>query len=65
MTESEVVAEIKRQMATFGSLREAAKQWKLSPTYVSLVTQGKMRPGVSILQATGFERVTLYQRIAI
>lgn len=56
MSEGQLVMLIREKVAAIGSLREAARQWKISPTYLCFVMSGKTRPGVSILKAIGYER---------
>jgi hypothetical protein len=56
ISEESVVDVIRREVAKHASLREAARQWKVSPTYLCFVMSGKTRPGVSILKAIGWER---------
>lgn len=55
---------IRKKVAAFPSLREAARSWKISPTYLCFVMQGKTRPGVSVLKAIGWERApATYRRM--
>ncbi len=62
--ESAMVDFIRREVAKFTSLREAARTWKVSPTYLCFVMSGKTRPGISILKAIGWERApATYQRM--
>ena len=56
ISESAMVDVIRKKVSAFPSLREAARNWKVSPTYLCFVMSGKSRPGVSILKAIGWER---------
>lgn len=61
--ESEMVDVIRIEVGKVGSLRAAARLWKISPTYLCFVMSGKTRPGVSVLKAIGWERApTTYRR---
>ena len=54
--ESAMVDVIRAEVAKVGTLREAARRWRISPTYLCFVMSGKTRPGVSVLKAIGWER---------
>ncbi len=56
LSEEELVMRIRVMVDGIGSLRQAARQWKISPTYLCFVMSGKTRPGESILKAIGWER---------
>lgn len=64
ISEPKMVDVIRAHVARFPSLREAARVWKVSPTYLCFVMSGKTRPGVSVLKAIGWERApATYQKI--
>ncbi len=55
---------IRKEVEKFPSLREAARAWKISPTYLCFVMSGKTRPGISVLKAIGWERApATYRKI--
>ena len=43
-----------------GSQTAAAKQWGISQAYLSDVLRGNRKPGQSILEQLGFERIESY-----
>ena len=61
MSESEVVELLRVRVAEVGSLRAFAVRHRISPTYVSMTLNGKMRPGSKILHALSLRRVVDYQ----
>ena len=53
-SEQVVINRLRRRITEAGSLRQCAKQLKLSPAYLSDVMNGHRRPGPSILKPLGF-----------
>ena len=47
---------IAAEVARIGSLRQAAKKWKVSPAYLSDVLNARRNPGPAILRPLGYER---------
>lgn len=62
LSEEAMVMRIRDMVGRFDSLRAAARAWKISPTYLCFVMQGKTRPGESILKAIGWERAPVRYR---
>ncbi len=42
---------------------EAARKWNVSPAYLSDVLNGYRSPGQKLLDAVGFEKVTIYREV--
>lgn len=65
MNEYQMREVIRQEMNAVGSLREAAKKWKLSPAYLSDCLNGRRNPGPAILRALGYVRVVkvTYQKL--
>lgn len=57
MSETEMREKLKRYVRAIGSLREAARRWKVSPAYLSDCLNGRRAPGPSVLKPVGYERV--------
>ncbi len=62
MTEDEVIAELRARIAAAGSLRALAREWGVSPTWVSLVANGKSAIGQSLLTPMGITKRFIYER---
>ena len=56
-SESDFREVVKMRLARIGSLRQAAKEWGLSPSYLSDFLNGRRGPGKAILTAIGYEKV--------
>jgi hypothetical protein len=54
--ELQMRAVVKQAVDGYGSLREAARQWKVSPAYLSDVLNGRRAPGPAVLKPLGYER---------
>lgn len=61
MTEDMVVQHIGNLVESTESLRSLAREWRISPAYLSNVVRGKTRPGAKILDALRMERVVGYR----
>lgn len=61
MKESTVRAMIQRACENFGSQKAFAKHLGVSPAWISDVLRGNRRPGKTILDYLGLERVTTYE----
>ncbi|HMQ34462.1 MAG TPA: hypothetical protein PKD53_27245 [Chloroflexaceae bacterium] len=61
ITDEEVRAELRSAVAEASSLRQWARQHKLSPSYVSDVLSEARRPGEKILAALGLRRQIVYE----
>lgn len=59
MDEAQMREILRAAVAALGSLREAARQWKVSPAYLSDCLNGRRAPGPSVLKPIGYERVVL------
>jgi hypothetical protein len=57
MTEREVTEIIRRNIAMAGSLRELARQWKVSAALISDVMNRRRSPGPKILDHLNLRRV--------
>ncbi len=57
MTEREVVEMIRKNIAMAGSLRELARQWKVSAALISDVVNHRRNPGPKILDHLNLRRV--------
>lgn len=57
MTESEVIALVRRKVDEAGSMREYARQTGVTVSYVSDLLNGRRAPGPKILGPLGIERV--------
>jgi len=60
-TEDEIRLLLRRVVGESLSLREWGRRYAISPAYISRVLKGDTRPGVKILDALGYERVTVYR----
>ena len=57
----EVLAVLRQEVEECGSQQEWARRAGVAQTYVSQVLKGKQRPGPTILDALGIEKVTQYK----
>jgi transcriptional regulator with XRE-family HTH domain len=57
MTESEVISRVRAKVSEAGSMRELARRWGVSISYLSDILNGRRAPGVTILGHLGLERV--------
>lgn len=57
MTESDVISLVRAKVAEVGSMRELARRWGVSMSYVSDLVNGRRAPGAKILEPLGLERV--------
>lgn len=57
MSELEMREAVKSHVATFSSLREAAKAMKISPAYLSDVCNGRRHPGDKVIGPLGYEQI--------
>lgn len=57
MTEAEVAMLVRERIAKAGSLRGLARQWGISPAYLSDLTNGRRGPGSKVLDWLDLERV--------
>lgn len=53
-----LVAEVRRM----GEQQIAAKQWGISPQYLSDVLKSRREPGAKLLKALGYQRIVIYQK---
>jgi transcriptional regulator with XRE-family HTH domain len=58
VTESEIIALIRQQVADAGSLRGLARRLGIAPSYLSDVLTGKAPPGDAVLGPLGYEKIT-------
>lgn len=56
LTDVQVRGLVKREIIKAGSLRNLAKQWSVSPAYVSDVMLNRRLPGPAILKPLGLQR---------
>jgi hypothetical protein len=65
MTESEVRALIRSAVASAPSLRQLAKQWGVSPAYLSDCCSRRRAPGPKLLKRLGIKRrvAVSYERV--
>lgn len=61
ITRDELTARIQAAVKVAGSQRALAKQWDVSPSYVTDLLRGLRDPGPKILDALGIERVVTYR----
>jgi hypothetical protein len=57
MNESQVVDKVRKEIERAGSLRALAREWGVSPCYLSDLMNGRRGPGPSILGPLGLVRV--------
>lgn len=57
MTEAQVIKRIKARIAEAGSLRQAARDWNVSASYLSEIVTGKKPPGEALLLLLGIRRI--------
>jgi transcriptional regulator with XRE-family HTH domain len=57
MNEQEVIALVAAQAKEAGSMRELARRWGITVSYVSDLLNGRRAPGPKILGPLGLERV--------
>ena len=56
LTNLQVRNRLKREILRAGSLRNLAKRWCVSPSYMSDVMLGQRNPGPAILKPLGLKR---------
>jgi hypothetical protein len=59
MTEDDVVNLIRRNIQRAGSLRALAREWKITPSYLSDLTNGRRAPGPAVLVPLGLEEIRI------
>src|SRR4051812_1628398 len=57
MNEQEVVEIVRKEAKRAGGVRPLAREWKVSPCYISDLMNGRRTPGPKILGPLGLERV--------
>ncbi len=57
MNEQAVIELVRREKARAGGVSALAREWGVSPCYISQVLKGRMRPGPRILKPLGLKRV--------
>ncbi len=57
MNESAVIEMVRKEKARAGGVRALAREWKVSPCYISDLLNGRRGPGPSILKPLGLKRV--------
>jgi hypothetical protein len=64
MTEQDVVTLVQAEATRLGSMRALAREWGISPAYVSDLLQGRRAPGPKILGPLGLRavRTLAYER---
>lgn len=63
ITRDELIDLIRVAVKSAGSQRALARQWEVAPAYITDLLHGLRDPGPKILDALGYERVVLYQRV--
>ncbi len=63
MTESDVIDLVRAEVVQAGSMRKLARQWGMSPPYLSDVLKRYRPPGPSILSNLGLQRHVDYRKI--
>lgn len=65
MTEEDIVADLRQRVEAAGSMRELARQYGVSVSYVSDCLNGRRAPGPGILGPMGYRRVVqvIYVRV--
>jgi len=61
LTRDDLIALVRLEIVKARSQRNLARQWEVSPSYITDLLRGLRDPGPKILQAMGLERVVLYQ----
>jgi hypothetical protein len=61
LTRDDLILLIRLEITKARSQRNLARQWDVSPAYITDLLRGLRDPGPKILQAMGLERVTLYR----
>jgi hypothetical protein len=62
MTEEELLDAIRVKAAKIGGQSHLAKEWHISPAYLSDVLNQRRSPGESILSPLGLERIVTYRK---
>jgi len=64
MGEAGVIELVRKEIKRAGSLRALAREWSVSPCYISDTCNGRRAPGPAILEPLGLERRTIvtYER---
>ena len=57
MNESQVIDRVRREVERAGSMRALAREWGVSPPYLSDVLNRRRTPGPSVLVPLGLRRV--------
>ena len=63
MTDSAMLALIRREVARLGGIRASAREWGLSHSYLARVLSGQQPTGPRLLAKVGWERATTLRRI--
>jgi hypothetical protein len=64
MTQSDVIDLVRAEVARAGSMRKLARQWSMSPPYLSDVLNGYRPPGPRIIFNLGLQRHVDYRKIS-
>lgn len=66
MSEKDVIDEIRKTVKAYGSMRALAREWQVTPSYISDLLKGRRVPGPKILSQLGLRAVrqpTIYVRV--
>lgn len=61
ITRDDLAVRIRAAVKAAGSQRALARQWEISPSYLTDLLRGLREPGPKILEVLGVERVVMYQ----
>jgi hypothetical protein len=64
LTHDELIELIRAAAQAAGSQRALARQWNVSPAYITDLLRDLRDPGPKILEALGYERVVLYRKVS-
>ncbi len=62
ITHDELIELIRAAAKGAGSQRALARQWDVTPSYITDLLYGLRDPGPKILEALGYERLVFYQK---
>jgi hypothetical protein len=63
-TQAALLEVLRREVAGSGSQEIVAKRLRVSPQYLCDVLKGRREPGRKLLDALGYRRITVYEKLA-
>jgi len=63
ITEAELIDLLQKRIKAAGSTNKAGVLLFVDPSYLSGIVHGHVKPGPSIVEAMGYRKVTMYEKV--